>query len=150
MRMETQVLAEAYRDRLYAAAFQVCKNPADAEDAAQEALAHPVILLRTVVIAAYRLVALAQAEVDLLAHMHQPVDNDKGGNHRVAIGSGCPVQKHRSYAGQAVFQQAGKAAAENLLQGLPGESEPIQPDGQENDRCFFLLSAVSADWREVG
>lgn len=38
MRMETQVLAEAYRDRLYAAAFQVCKNPADAEDAAQEAL----------------------------------------------------------------------------------------------------------------
>ena len=38
MRMETQVLAEAYRDRLYAAAFQVCKNPPDAEDAAQEAL----------------------------------------------------------------------------------------------------------------
>lgn len=38
MRIETQVLAEAYRDRLYAAAFQVCKNPADAEDAAQEAL----------------------------------------------------------------------------------------------------------------
>ena len=38
MRMETQALAEAYRDRLFAAAFQVCKNAADAEDAAQEAL----------------------------------------------------------------------------------------------------------------
>ena len=38
MRMETQALAESYRDRLFAAAFQVCKNAADAEDAAQEAL----------------------------------------------------------------------------------------------------------------
>lgn len=38
MRMETQELAETYRDRLFAAAFQVCGNAADAEDAAQEAL----------------------------------------------------------------------------------------------------------------
>ena len=38
MRMETQALAAAYRDRLFAAAFQVCGNAADAEDAAQEAL----------------------------------------------------------------------------------------------------------------
>lgn len=38
MRMETQTLAETYRDRLFAAAFQVCGNAADAEDAAQEAL----------------------------------------------------------------------------------------------------------------
>ena len=38
MRMETQALAESCRDRLFAAAFQVCKNAADAEDAAQEAL----------------------------------------------------------------------------------------------------------------
>ena len=38
MRMDTQVLAETYRDRLFAAAFQVCGNAADAEDAAQEAL----------------------------------------------------------------------------------------------------------------
>lgn len=38
MRMETQALAETYRDRLFAAAFQVCGNAADAEDAAQEAL----------------------------------------------------------------------------------------------------------------
>ena len=38
MRMETQALAESYRDRLFAAAFQVCTNAADAEDAAQEAL----------------------------------------------------------------------------------------------------------------
>ena len=38
MRMETQSLVEAYRDRLFAAAFQVCGNAADAEDAAQEAL----------------------------------------------------------------------------------------------------------------
>ena len=38
MRMETQALAEIYRDRLFAAAFQVCGNAADAEDAAQEAL----------------------------------------------------------------------------------------------------------------
>ena len=38
MRMETQALVEAYRDRLFAAAFQVCGNAADAEDAAQEAL----------------------------------------------------------------------------------------------------------------
>ena len=37
MRMETQALAETYRDRLFAAAFQVCGNAADAEDAAQEA-----------------------------------------------------------------------------------------------------------------
>ena len=38
MRMETQALAETYRARLFAAAFQVCGNAADAEDAAQEAL----------------------------------------------------------------------------------------------------------------
>ena len=38
MRMEPQSLVEAYRDRLFAAAFQVCGNAADAEDAAQEAL----------------------------------------------------------------------------------------------------------------
>ena len=38
MRMETKALAETYRDRLFAAAFQVCGNAADAEDAAQEAL----------------------------------------------------------------------------------------------------------------
>ena len=38
MRMETQALAVSYRDRLFAAAFQVCGNAADAEDAAQEAL----------------------------------------------------------------------------------------------------------------
>ena len=38
MRMETRALAETYRDRLFAAAFQVCGNAADAEDAAQEAL----------------------------------------------------------------------------------------------------------------
>ena len=38
MRMETQALAETYRDRLFAAAFQVCGNAADAEDAAKEAL----------------------------------------------------------------------------------------------------------------
>ena len=38
MRMETQALAENYRDRLFGAAFQVCGNAADAEDAAQEAL----------------------------------------------------------------------------------------------------------------
>ena len=38
MRMDTQALAETYRDRLFAAAFQVCGNAADAEDAAQEAL----------------------------------------------------------------------------------------------------------------
>ena len=38
MRLETQALAESYRDRLFAAAFQVCGNAADAEDAAQEAL----------------------------------------------------------------------------------------------------------------
>ena len=38
MGMETQALAETYRDRLFAAAFQVCGNAADAEDAAQEAL----------------------------------------------------------------------------------------------------------------
>lgn len=38
MRLETQALAASYRDRLFAAAFQVCGNAADAEDAAQEAL----------------------------------------------------------------------------------------------------------------
>ena len=36
--METQAVADVYRDRLVAAAFQVCGNAADAEDAAQEAL----------------------------------------------------------------------------------------------------------------
>lgn len=33
MRLETQALAEQYRDRLFATAFQVCGNAADAEDA---------------------------------------------------------------------------------------------------------------------
>jgi len=36
MRMESSVLVEKYQDKLFAAAFSVCKNPQDAEDAVQE------------------------------------------------------------------------------------------------------------------
>ena len=36
MRETTQVLVERYRDRLFSAAFSVCRNAADAEDAVQE------------------------------------------------------------------------------------------------------------------
>lgn len=36
MRSDTQVLFEAYRQNVYAAAFSVCKNAADAEDILQE------------------------------------------------------------------------------------------------------------------
>lgn len=36
MREKTEVLVERYRDRLFSAAFSVCRNAADAEDAVQE------------------------------------------------------------------------------------------------------------------
>lgn len=36
MRMETEVLMERYRDNLFAVAFHVCKNAADADDVVQE------------------------------------------------------------------------------------------------------------------
>lgn len=37
MRLETQILAEKYQNSLFAAAFHICRNAADAEDAVQEA-----------------------------------------------------------------------------------------------------------------
>lgn len=36
MRIKTDILVEKYKNSLYAAAFSVCKNQADAEDAVQE------------------------------------------------------------------------------------------------------------------
>jgi len=36
MRIPTQLLVERYQQNLYAAAFSVCRNPGDAEDAVQE------------------------------------------------------------------------------------------------------------------
>ncbi len=36
MRMETEVLMERYKDNLFAVAFHVCKNAADADDVVQE------------------------------------------------------------------------------------------------------------------
>ena len=36
MRIETEVLIDKYKDNLFAAAFNVCKNAADAEDVVQE------------------------------------------------------------------------------------------------------------------
>lgn len=38
MRMETEVLMERYKDNLFAVAFHVCKNAADADDVVQETL----------------------------------------------------------------------------------------------------------------
>ena len=37
MRTDTGILAEKYKNALFAAAFSVCKNPQDAEDAVQDA-----------------------------------------------------------------------------------------------------------------
>ena len=36
MRMETEVLMDRYKDNLFAAAFNVCKNAADADDVVQD------------------------------------------------------------------------------------------------------------------
>ena len=36
MRMQTEILIDKYRDRLFAAAFSVCKNAEDADDVVQE------------------------------------------------------------------------------------------------------------------
>ena len=36
MRLDSAMLVEKYQDKLFAAAFSVCKNPQDAEDAVQE------------------------------------------------------------------------------------------------------------------
>ena len=36
MRLPTEILIERYKDSLYAAAYNVCRNAADAEDAAQD------------------------------------------------------------------------------------------------------------------
>lgn len=33
MRLSTELLIEQYQDQLFAAAFSICKNPADADDA---------------------------------------------------------------------------------------------------------------------
>lgn len=38
MRLRTDDLIERYKDHLYAAAYSVCRNPQDAEDAVQETL----------------------------------------------------------------------------------------------------------------
>ena len=38
MKPPIEAVADAYRDRLYAAAFSACRNPQDAEDAVQDAL----------------------------------------------------------------------------------------------------------------
>lgn len=38
MRIETETAAERYRDRLFAAAFHICRNAADADDVVQETL----------------------------------------------------------------------------------------------------------------
>ncbi len=38
MRIETSLLAKTYQDHLFAAAFHVCENAADAEDVVQETL----------------------------------------------------------------------------------------------------------------
>ena len=38
MRLPVEVLCERYKDNLYAAAFNVCRNSADAEDIVQDAL----------------------------------------------------------------------------------------------------------------
>ena len=36
MRIATEVLVEKYKDHLFAAAFNVCKNAADADDVVQD------------------------------------------------------------------------------------------------------------------
>ena len=36
MRLSTELLIEQYQDQLFAAAFSICKNPADADDAVQD------------------------------------------------------------------------------------------------------------------
>ena len=38
MRIKTETAAERYRDRLFAAAFHICRNAADADDVVQETL----------------------------------------------------------------------------------------------------------------
>ena len=38
MRIETSLLAKTYQDHLFAAAFHICENAADAEDVVQETL----------------------------------------------------------------------------------------------------------------
>ncbi|MBQ9687488.1 MAG: sigma-70 family RNA polymerase sigma factor [Oscillospiraceae bacterium] len=38
MRLETEIVANRYRDRLFAAALSICRNPADADDAVQDTL----------------------------------------------------------------------------------------------------------------
>lgn len=38
MRINTETAAEKYRDRLFAAAFHICRNAADADDVVQETL----------------------------------------------------------------------------------------------------------------
>lgn len=38
MRIKTETAAEKYRDRLFAAAFHICRNAADADDVVQETL----------------------------------------------------------------------------------------------------------------
>ncbi len=42
MREPTEILIERYKDALFAAAFHICKNSADADDAGEE----PVWLLK--------------------------------------------------------------------------------------------------------
>ena len=36
MRLETEILMEKYKDHLFAVAFNICKNAADADDVVQD------------------------------------------------------------------------------------------------------------------
>ena len=48
MKISTEILIEKYKDNVFAAAFNVCKNAADADDVVQETLIQYHTALSTV------------------------------------------------------------------------------------------------------
>ena len=85
-----------------------------------------MVELRAVVEAADGLEALAKANHGGPAEHHDPLDHPHGGDGRVAVRPGGPVQADGGHAGKALPRQRGEAPPDNLdvigeLQLNPGD-----------------------------
>ena len=92
-----------------------------------EPLLHPVVELRAVVEAADGLEALAEADHGGPTEHHDALDHPHGGDGRVAVGPGGPVQADGGHAGKALPRQRGEAP--------PGQSGRNRGASAEPGRC---------------
>ena len=83
-------------------------------DAEPESFFHTVIELSTVVKAAYRLEALAEANHGGGTEHHDALHHAHGGDGGVAVGLGCQIQADGGRGGQTLPGQGGQAAPDDL------------------------------------